>query len=566
MPSAEVGALRVRLEMDTGSFIAASKEAEKSVGTLAGRLGISGATIAKAATAIGGALAATFTVEKIQSALQYADAMGKMAQSAGVSTEAFSALTFAASLSEISMEELASSAGRFNKNISEAAKGGTDAAFAFETMGIRLKNSDGQLRNFDELLGDVAERFAGYADGANKVAIAQELFGKSGARLIPLLNAGRSGIEDLKKEAKDLGVVISDVDAKKAEAFNDALTRMAASSRALAKDIGLLLAGPATAFLEWIAKVSAFGSKGAADLNKAMNTQALNDSILLARKQIESLAAQKARKMADGKGEGDPALEQVNRDLDAAIKKFDTLSSAKRRAGIGDFTTTVRQEDAPNLGEEARKAQEEANEITRLSTEAIALNQERVAMYGETLAGLVTPMETYRQKMLEIAQASQAGMVDTERLTAASVQAWASMQSSIAQTAGNLTGALSQLFAKNKGFAYANALISTYEAVTRALANPPGPPFSYVNAAAAAIKGMAQVRAIASTTPGSGSAPSAVGGDAAPTAPPPADAPSRRVLEVAGLSAGKFVRGEVMRDIVDGLLEYQRDGGEVVLR
>jgi ribosomal protein L12E/L44/L45/RPP1/RPP2 len=552
--------------MDTGSFVASAKKAESTVGTLASRMGISGATIGKAATAIGGALAATFTVEKIHSALQYADAMGKMAQSAGVTTEQFSALAFAASLSEVSIEELGQASARFNRNIAEATTGTTDAARAFQIMGISLKDGGGNLRNMSDLLGDVADRFSKYADGANKTALAQELFGKSGARLIPLLNAGRDGIEDLKKEAKDLGVVISDVDAKKAEAFNDALTRMAAASRGLAKDIGLLVAGPATSFLEWLAKVSAFGKSGVSDLNKAMNLKALNDDILLARKQIEALAGQKARMMAGGKGEADPELAQVNRDLDAAIKKFDALSSAKRRSGIGEFETSVKMNnEAPNLAEQAMKDAQAAAEVTRLANEAIGLNQERVAQYGEVLAGLQTPMDSYRQKLEEISQASMAGMVDTQKLSAASLQAWASMQAGVAQVAGNLTGALSDLFKQNKAFAYANALISTYEAVTRALANPPGPPFSYVNAAAAAIKGMAQVRAIASTNPGSSGAPPAAGGGEA-AAPVAAAAPSRRVLEVAGLSAGKFVRGEVMNDIVQGLLEYQRDGGEVVLR
>ncbi len=58
------------------------------------------------------------------------------------------------------------------------------------------------------LLEDVASRFATMPDGIRKTALAQQLFGRGGKALIPLLNKGRDGIDELRQEAHKYGVVL----------------------------------------------------------------------------------------------------------------------------------------------------------------------------------------------------------------------------------------------------------------------------------------------------------------------------------------------------------------------
>ncbi len=60
-------------------------------------------------------------------------------------------------------------------------------------------------------------------DGAEKSALAVKLFGKSGVELIPFLNQGRAGIEELKAKFRELGLEISGDTARAAEQFNDTL-------------------------------------------------------------------------------------------------------------------------------------------------------------------------------------------------------------------------------------------------------------------------------------------------------------------------------------------------------
>jgi hypothetical protein len=117
------------------------------------------------------------------------------------------------------------------------------------------------------------------------------------------------------------------------------------------------------------------------------------------------------------------------------------------------------------------------------------------------------PLEQYRLKILQIAQAHYTAS-DAAR---AQMNAQLTLADEGLKAASSVTGALAQLFQKNKGFAIANAVINTAEAITSALKNPPGPPFSYAYAAAAALTGAAQIAAITSAQPGNAKVPTVKG-------------------------------------------------------
>lgn len=190
--------------------------------------------LAKQAAVVGAAAAAAAAAglaAMVKSSVNAADAARKAAQGAGVTTEAFTGLQHAAELSGVSSDKLSSSLGRFNKTISEAAKGSKSQAQVFADMGLSVTDAEGRLKSADKMLLEVAGKFAGYEDGASKAALAQELFGKGGAAMIPLLNQGADGIASMTQQAERLGLVISDETAAAAEQFNDSLTVLGAVGR-----------------------------------------------------------------------------------------------------------------------------------------------------------------------------------------------------------------------------------------------------------------------------------------------------------------------------------------------
>jgi hypothetical protein len=171
-----------------------------------------------ATLAAGAAVASVAALTK--NAIDYADEMGKAAQRTGIGVEALSRLRFAASLSDVELDTLQTSVRHLSNNLAEAAGNpASKAAEAFRIIGVNIQEADGRLRATEHVIADVAEAFSTYRDGAEKAALATELFGKSGTALIPLLNAGREG---LRRMGEDAAVVTPEM-ARQAASFNDQL-------------------------------------------------------------------------------------------------------------------------------------------------------------------------------------------------------------------------------------------------------------------------------------------------------------------------------------------------------
>ena len=185
---------------------------------------------------------ATGLTSFVMAGAQAVDQTGKLAQSAGSTTEAFSRLQYAARLSGISGQDLAGAMGKLNKNLAEAGAGAHQQAALFQALGIKVKDSAGNVRGADTVLGDLAERFAGMKDGASKSALAMEVFGKSGAQLIPFLNSGRAGLSELAAECDRLGITITEGAAKGAERFNDNLEKLHMAVEGVAGQVAANLA------------------------------------------------------------------------------------------------------------------------------------------------------------------------------------------------------------------------------------------------------------------------------------------------------------------------------------
>lgn len=169
----------------------------------------------------------------IKSAIDAADHLAKLSQKIGISVEALSTLRFAAQLSDVSLETLQKGIKGLSQNIAEANTGIGDGAQVFEALGVSVKNADGSMKSTEAVLLQVADVFANLEDGAVKTALAVKLFGKAGQDMIPFLNQGTVGINQLTAEAERLGLKLTTETARSAEAFNDNLTALKASSSSL---------------------------------------------------------------------------------------------------------------------------------------------------------------------------------------------------------------------------------------------------------------------------------------------------------------------------------------------
>lgn len=198
-----------------------------------GKLGDEAGRIKGILAGLGVSLSVAGFAVMIKSAIDAADHLNKLSQKIGISVEALSTLRFAAQLSDVSLETLQKGIKGLSQNIVEANTGVGDGAQVFEALGISVKNADGSMKSTEAVLLQVADVFANLEDGAVKTALAVKLFGKSGMDMIPFLNQGAAGINQLTTEAERLGLKLTTETARSAEAFNDNLTALKASSSAL---------------------------------------------------------------------------------------------------------------------------------------------------------------------------------------------------------------------------------------------------------------------------------------------------------------------------------------------
>lgn len=154
-----------------------------------------------------------------------ADRQAKFAKATGVSVETYQALGHAVKLSGGEVADLDKSLQQLGKRALEASQGNKTLRKQFRTLGVDVKDSSGKLKNQDVLLLEVADRFAAMEDGSRKTGMAMQLFGRTGAKLIPLFNEGSKGIKKMTDEAKKLGIVLTKEQAAIAEQFNDELLR-----------------------------------------------------------------------------------------------------------------------------------------------------------------------------------------------------------------------------------------------------------------------------------------------------------------------------------------------------
>jgi hypothetical protein len=191
---------------------------------------------AAAGTAIVGSLALI-----VKKTADTGDAFNDMSKRVGISVEQLSAYDLIAKKSGTSMEGLAVAFRGLSSRMLDASRGLEAQKATFDELGISVTDGSGKLRSMDDVLLDVADRFSKMEDGTRKAALAQDLFGRSGMELIPMLNEGRAAILANVEAARRLGLVWSKEDAAAADNLHDSLAELSGSVRGIASDIGKAL-------------------------------------------------------------------------------------------------------------------------------------------------------------------------------------------------------------------------------------------------------------------------------------------------------------------------------------
>lgn len=596
--NAVIGALRAELGLDSAQFEQGIRRAQGTLDKFGIQLTLGLETVAEQVGRVLGALP-----NAIKASIDRADDFAKLSQRIGLSVEALTRLEHAANLSGVSMAQLQTGFVQLARQMGNIASGaGGTAKVAFEALGVAVQNADGSLRDSQEVFNEIATLFSRMEDGATKTAIATQLFGRSGAELIPLLNEGAAGLKEFADESDRLGLTLSGETAAAAELFNDNMDRVKGAMSGVVNQIMIALlpslnniastlASPEmhqaiTTFTKWIGEgfnfviqaatfvinviqnvIDTFASlegksAGALDAmlaNFGADRVRIENEILM----MESKMRQGVRNI--GRDILSTRVEELKGQLAELTRaEAEILAVLDERRARGELG---RPPGAPSLTEppEIDPLEVTIPNVKELTEAEKELN--RVMEEGKRIAeSLRDPFQIMADEIANLDRLLAAGAISWETYTAAVDRSrWGAVES-VAGMASQTLGILGGLFKENKAFAVAQAVLAGVEGVARTMGAYPFP-WNMAMAAAHAVAAAAQVATVLGVGPTSKSMPGTPGAPA-PSAPGDATAGQGAggtvVVNMSG-KKGVSYSDEEVRALMQRISELTADGYRVVL-
>ena len=230
---ADLGSLVVKLSAETSEFRADLGRTARLLDRHANDMKTSlqqVSSIARTTFAVAiGATSVAALRDFVSQTIEAAAALQGLSEQTGASAAALSGFAPVATISGTAMEAIGGNLAKLSKGLAGVDDETAGATKALQFLGIRAKEASGTLRDPAEVMNDVALKLAEFEDGAGKTAIAMELFGKSGATMLPFL-------KDL-AENQDLNIRLTAKQIEEADNASKAMGRMRAESNFIAQTL-----------------------------------------------------------------------------------------------------------------------------------------------------------------------------------------------------------------------------------------------------------------------------------------------------------------------------------------
>lgn len=199
-------------------------------------------------------LATAFGKATIETAKK-ADEILTLASTTGLATEKIQELRYAEELLDVSTETITGSMTRMIRNMNTARNGTGEAAEAFRKLRIRITDSNGQLRDSEQVFGEVIDALGRVRNETERDALAMAIFGRSARELNPLIEAGSKALNELAQEAHEMGYVMSQDTLESFGALDDAMQRLSKQTDTFKQSIAVVLLPVLTSFFELLNKI-----------------------------------------------------------------------------------------------------------------------------------------------------------------------------------------------------------------------------------------------------------------------------------------------------------------------
>lgn len=172
----------------------------------------------KAISAVSGGLATALVGNAINSA-SMADDLNTLSSQTGFTVEELQKMKYASDIVDVSMDQMTGSIQKMTKQMSSGNK-------AFETLGVSLTDSNGNMRDAKDVWYGSLDALSKVENETERDALSMEIFGKSAMDMAGIIDDGGASLKALGDEAEGLGLIMSQDMVDDANQLQDSIDRM----------------------------------------------------------------------------------------------------------------------------------------------------------------------------------------------------------------------------------------------------------------------------------------------------------------------------------------------------
>lgn len=237
---ATVRNLVVKVGADTTDFSTKIKYLSKDLQGLSKKFGKVGDSLTRGVTAPIIGVAAGLGAMALKASAT-ADELLTLSSQTGIATDTLQGLKYASELVDVSVETMTKGISKTVMAMNKATNVGNDFIEISKGLNVSMKNSNGTLKTSEEMFYDSIDAIGSLTNETEKEMAAQKLFGKSYQDLMPLIQSGSKALRGYTKEAKEMGLIISNKDLKALGLFDDTMVKLKATIGVSATKIGVAL-------------------------------------------------------------------------------------------------------------------------------------------------------------------------------------------------------------------------------------------------------------------------------------------------------------------------------------
>ena len=151
-----------------------------------------------------------------------ADEINTLSKQTGIAVDTIQKMQYAAGQTDVEMETAVKAVAKLKKGLDKNED-------TLKSMGVEIKDQNGEYRDIESIFFDTISALSTIENETERDKVAMDLFGKSADELAGYIDDGGQALRELSQAAEDKGLIISQEDLDKANAFNDTLDELKAT-------------------------------------------------------------------------------------------------------------------------------------------------------------------------------------------------------------------------------------------------------------------------------------------------------------------------------------------------